>query len=74
MSLRRRPTCQALSKSLDVSSAIAQAAPDLLKALEILSDKTVRRSEVDQGHLKLNYKDLDLFHKFLNTGTAHRKI
>ena len=40
----RRPACQTLSKALDISSATARVAPDLLKALAILSDTTVRRS------------------------------
>ena len=44
----RRPVCQTLSKALDISSATARVAPDLLKALAILSDATVRRSAVDQ--------------------------
>ena len=33
---------------MDISSATAQVAPDLLKALAILSDTTVRRSAVDR--------------------------
>ena len=41
-----------LSKALDISSARAQVAPDLLKALAILLDTTVRRSAVDQEDLK----------------------
>ena len=35
-----------------ISSATAPVAPDLLKALAIRSDTTVRRSEVDQEDLK----------------------
>ena len=38
-------------KALDVSSATAPVAPDLLKALAILSDTTVRRSTVDREDL-----------------------
>ena len=38
-------------KSLDISSAIAQVAPDLLKALAILSDTNVRRYAVDREDL-----------------------
>ena len=38
--------------ALDISSAAARVAPDLLKALALLSDKTVRRSEVDRKDLK----------------------
>ena len=48
----RRSACQTLSKSLDISRATAQIAPDLLKAPAILSDTTVRRSAVDQEDLK----------------------
>ena len=36
--MSRRPACQTLSKALDISSATAQLAPDMLKALAILSD------------------------------------
>ena len=52
MSLWRRPACQTLSKALDISSATARVAPDLLKALAILSDTIVRRSAVDWEDLK----------------------
>ena len=52
----RRPACQTLSKALDISSATARVAPDLLKALAILSDTTVRRSAVDQEDLKPYWK------------------
>ena len=41
--LWRRPTCQTLSKAMDMSSATAQVAPKLLKALAILSDTTVSK-------------------------------
>ena len=37
---------------MDISSATAWVAPDLLKALVILSVFTVRRSAVDQEDLK----------------------
>ena len=47
-----RSACQALSKALDVSSATVRVAPDLLKALAILSDTTVKRSAVHQEVLK----------------------
>ena len=50
--LWRRSTCQTLSKALDIPSATARVAPELLKALAILSDTTVRRSAVDQEDLK----------------------
>ena len=48
LKLWRRPACQMLSKALDISSATARVAPDLLKALAILSDTTVRRSPVSR--------------------------
>ena len=41
---------------MDISSVTAQVAPDLLKALAILSDTTVRRSAVDQKDLKPYWK------------------
>ena len=52
LSSSRRPACQTLSKVLNISSATARVAPDLLKTLAILSDTTVRRSAVDQEDLK----------------------
>ena len=48
----RRPVCQTLSNALDTSNATARVAPNLLKALEISADPTVRRSTVDQEDLK----------------------
>ena len=56
LGLWRRPACQTLSKALDISSATAQVAPDLLKALAILSDTTVKRSAIDQKDLKPYWK------------------
>ena len=47
-----RPVCQTLTKILDISSAKAGVAPELLKSLAILSDITVRRSAVDREDLK----------------------
>ena len=52
----RRPACQTLLKALDISSTTAWVAPDLLKALAILSDTTVRRSVVDWEDLKPHWK------------------
>ena len=52
----RRPACQSLSKGLDISSATARVAPDLLKDLAILSDRTIRRSGVDREDLKPYWK------------------
>ena len=50
--LWRGLACQTLLKALDMSSLTAGVAPDLLKALEILSDTTVRRSAVARKDLK----------------------
>ena len=47
---------QTLWKVLDISSATAQVAPDLLKALAVLSDTTRRRSAVDWEDQKLYWK------------------
>ena len=47
---------QTLSKVLDLSSATAQVTPELLKALAILSDTTVRRSAVDREDLNPYWK------------------
>ena len=44
------------SKALDISSATARVAPELLKVLAILSDTTVKRSAVDREDLKLYWK------------------
>ena len=52
----RKPACQTLPKALDISSATARVAPDLLKALVILSDATARRSAVDWEDLKPYWK------------------
>ena len=41
---------------MDISTASAGVAPDLLKALVVLSDTTVRRSAIDQEDLKLYWK------------------
>ena len=41
---------------MDVSSATARVAPDLLEAQAILSDTTVRGSAVDQEDLKPYWK------------------
>ena len=51
-----RPASQTLLKALDILSAIAQVAQDLLKALGILSDKTVRGSAVVWEDLKPYWK------------------
>ena len=54
--MRKRPACQTLSKALNVSSTMAGAAPELSKALAILSDTTVRRSAVDREDLNPYWK------------------
>ena len=51
-----RRSLQTLLKALDVSSATAWVSQDLLKALAILSDTTVRRSAVDQEDLEPYWK------------------
>ena len=40
-----------LSKCLDISSAVANATPELLKSIPFLSDATVRRSAFDRENL-----------------------
>ena len=52
LSLWRRPACKTLLKALNISSATAWVIPDLLKALAILLDTTVKRSAVDGEDLK----------------------
>ena len=55
--LWRRPAWQTMLKVLDISSATAHVAPDLLlKALAILLDATVRKSAVDWEDLKPYWK------------------
>ena len=51
LSLWKRPATQTLSKALDISSAAARVAPDLLKALAILPDSIVRRSAVERDYI-----------------------
>ena len=53
-----------LSKALDISKATARVAPNLLKALVILSDTTVRRSAVDTEDLKPYWKSEKRLHFF----------
>ena len=43
-------------KALDISSATTQVAPNILKALVILSDTTVRKSTIDFENLKPHWK------------------
>ena len=59
------PACRTLSKALDISSATALVAPDLLKALAILSDTTVRRPAVDREDLKPYWKSEKRSHFFM---------
>ena len=90
--LWRRPAFQTQSKVLDIWSATvldiwsatAWVAPDLLKALAIVSERTVRRSAVDWECLKL-YGNLEkrpyffkvinspIIYKFLKDFINHRK-
>ena len=45
-----------LVNALNISKATARVAPDILRALEILWDLTVRRYEVDPKELKPCFK------------------
>ena len=45
-----------MSKALDISSATAPVAKDLLKTLAVLLDTPVTRSKVDQEDLKPYWK------------------
>ena len=86
LSLWSRAACLTLSKALDISSATAQVAPQLLKAPAILSDTTVRRSAVDQEDLKpyweseknphfSRWSTILLFTSFSNTSlTTERRL
>ena len=65
----KRPACQTLSETLDISSATAWAAPDLIKAWVVLSDTTVERSAVDREDLKPFRKSE--WRNFLNKGTTN---
>ena len=56
LSLWRRPECQTLSKTMGISNATARVAPDLFKALVILSNPAVRNYAVDQEDLKPYWK------------------
>ena len=56
LSLWKRPVCQTLSKALDILSATARVAPDVLKVPAILSDTTVRESAVGREDLKRCWK------------------
>ena len=51
-----RLACQRLSKAFDISSATTRVAPELLKALSILSDTTFRRFAVNRENLKPFWK------------------
>ena len=51
----RWPACKTMLKALDISSPTTRVAPDLLKALTILSDKTPR-SAFDPEDLKSYWK------------------
>ena len=51
-----KKTSKTLTKALDISSATAWVVPDLLKALAIFSDTTLRRSAVDREDLKPYWK------------------
>lgn len=46
------------AKRLDISSSIAHVAPELLQALTILQDKTIKRIGDKQENLKLSWKSV----------------
>ena len=52
----KKASMPTLSKALNISSAAACVAPDLLKVLAILSDASLRRSAVDREDLKPYWK------------------
>ena len=53
VSFWKRPTCQTLSKPLDISSAtVIYQVTELSKAIVILSDTTVRRSKIGREDMK----------------------
>ena len=56
--MSRRPAYQILLKAMDISSATARVAADLLKAIAVISDTTVRKSAVDKKDLK-QYRKTD---------------
>ena len=58
------------SKVLDILCAKAQEPPDILKALSILSDTTIRRSKVDPENLKPYWKSEKRSH-FSRGPTSH---
>ena len=61
-----------MSKALDISTATAWVAPDLLKALTILSDTDVRKSAVDWEDLKPDWKSEKSPH--FSLGDQHYQI
>ena len=79
LSLWRRPTWQTLSNVLDISSATARVAPDLLKVLAILSSTTVGRSAVLKSYWKSEKRphfsliNNAIIYKFFKDLTNHRK-
>ena len=69
---------------MDISSATAPVALDLIKDLAVLSDTTVRRSAVDREGLKAHWNsekkatflqaiNNSITHKFFKDLTIHRK-
>ena len=70
MILGRREACQTLSKALDISSAIARVAPDLIKTLAILADTTVKKSSVEWEDMK-QYWNLEKRPYFYSDQQAH---
>ena len=68
-----------MSKALDLSSAIARVAPDMVKAQAIPSDATVGRSSVNPEDIKLKKGDISVgaqqsyYLKVFQNFTNHRK-
>ena len=56
MSLWKILACQALTKALDISSATARVAQNLIKNPAILSDATVKRSAIELADLERYWK------------------
>ena len=56
LSLWTRPECQTLKKAFNIPKATTGVATDLLKALAILSDTSVKISSVDPEDLKPYWK------------------
>ena len=82
--LWRRPEFQTLSKALDISSPKDAVVPDLLKAIPILSDITVRDPQLNEtnwNHIEKQKKtkiiaviDMFIFKSFSILLTSKRRL